>query len=75
MWCIVCVDKIVLTDDSLGLLGCPLRSLRCSLSSRLEIDFKNGLVGLKDHTIVHLVVLVEIQPRSVRARLAIYTIC
>ena len=48
--------------------------MRSSLSGTLEIDFKNSLVGLKDHSIVHLVVLVQVQPGSVRAWFAIGTI-
>ena len=48
--------------------------MRSSLSGALEIDFKNGLVGLEDHSIVHLIVLIEVQPGSVRAWLAVDTI-
>ena len=48
--------------------------LRSSLPDALEIDFKNGLVGLEHHSSVHLIVLFDVQPGSVRAWLAVDTI-
>ena len=37
----------------------------------LDIDLENCLVGLEDHAGVHLEVLVEVQPRAVRACLVV----
>lgn len=39
--------------------------------TRFHLNLKNGLVRLKDHSIAHLIVLVQVQPRAVRTRLPI----
>lgn len=49
-----------------------LSSLTVSI---LNFNFKNGLVGLKDHAIVHFIVFVEIQPCSIRAGFPIDSVC
>lgn len=37
----------------------------------LEVDIENGLVRLEDHAVAHLEILVQVEPRAVRARFVV----
>lgn len=57
---------VVIKALSLGWTFCALRIA--------QVDVEDGLVRLKDHAGVHAKVLIQIQPRAVRARLVVFSI-
>ena len=59
-------------------MGDILKSLKyilLNLTSLAQLDVENCLVGLEDHTCIHIEIFVEVQPSAIGAGLVVRTIC